>query len=82
MEGDHVTLAEAKARLSALVDRVERGERIVIQRRGRPAAMLVPARSTYSATAKRARALRRKVRERVLLSGETWRGLAHEGHRH
>jgi prevent-host-death family protein len=33
-----VSVAEAKARLSELLDRVERGEEIVITRRGRPVA--------------------------------------------
>ena len=33
---------EAKARLSELVDKVLRNRRIVIRRRGRPVAMLVP----------------------------------------
>jgi len=33
---------EAKAKLSALLDRVERGEEIVITRHGRPIARLVP----------------------------------------
>ncbi len=38
-----IALYEAKARLSALVERVEQaGEEIVITRRGRPAARLVP----------------------------------------
>jgi prevent-host-death family protein len=35
-----VTLADAKARLSELVDRVEAGESIEITRRGRPVALL------------------------------------------
>jgi prevent-host-death family protein len=33
---------DAKAKLSALLDRVERGEEIVITRHGRPIARLVP----------------------------------------
>ena len=33
-----VSLAEAKAHLSELLDRVERGEEVVITRRGKPAA--------------------------------------------
>lgn len=38
-----IALYEAKAHLSALVERVEQaGEEIVITRRGRPAARLVP----------------------------------------
>lgn len=34
---------EAKTRLSALLDMVERGERVTITRHGRPVAVLVPA---------------------------------------
>jgi prevent-host-death family protein len=34
---------EAKNRLSALLERVERGEEILITRRGKPVAKLVPA---------------------------------------
>lgn len=37
---DAVNLAEAKARLSALVDRVEAGDSIDITRRGKPVARL------------------------------------------
>jgi len=39
---DVVNLADAKARLSELIDRVEAGETVEITRRGRPAARLVP----------------------------------------
>jgi prevent-host-death family protein len=39
---DEVNIAEAKAHLSALVDRAERGETQVIMRRGRPVASLGP----------------------------------------
>ncbi|MBB5684633.1 type II toxin-antitoxin system Phd/YefM family antitoxin [Sphingobium boeckii] len=37
-----ISLADAKAHLSGLVDRVEAGEQLVITRRGRPVARLVP----------------------------------------
>lgn len=37
-----VNLAEAKARLSALVDGAEAGESVVILRHGKPVARLVP----------------------------------------
>ena len=37
-----VAIAEAKAHLSALVERGEAGEEIVIARRGKPVARLVP----------------------------------------
>jgi prevent-host-death family protein len=36
-----VQIAEAKAHLSALIDRVEAGEEIIIARRGKPVARLV-----------------------------------------
>ena len=39
---DVVNLADAKARLSELIDRVEAGETVEITRRGKPAARLVP----------------------------------------
>lgn len=40
---DSYNLADAKARLSELVERAERGEEIGIKRRGAPAAKIVPA---------------------------------------
>lgn len=36
-------VAEAKRRFSELLDRVGAGERVVVERRGRPAVVLVPA---------------------------------------
>lgn len=39
-----VGIAEAKDRLSELVDRVERGEEVTITRHGRPAVTMNPAR--------------------------------------
>ncbi|MEI6158482.1 MAG: type II toxin-antitoxin system prevent-host-death family antitoxin [Roseococcus sp.] len=41
---NHSTLAEAKAHLSALVSRAERGEETIITRHGKPVAKLVPVR--------------------------------------
>ena len=40
---DEIGAFEAKNRLGALLDRVERGEEIVITRRGKPVARIVPA---------------------------------------
>lgn len=40
---DGISLADAKARLSELVDRAEAGESVMITRRGKPAAMLIAA---------------------------------------
>lgn len=39
---DNINLADAKAHLSELVDRVEAGEDVTITRRGKPAARLIP----------------------------------------
>ncbi len=39
-----VSLAQAKARLSALLDKVEAGEEVVITRHGRPVANMGPVR--------------------------------------
>ena len=38
---------EAKNRLGSLLDRVEKGEEIVITRHGKPIARLIPNKSTY-----------------------------------
>ena len=53
----HVSLAEAKARLSELVERVEGGEAVCITRRGKPVARLLaaqPARKRIDVAALRA----------------------------
>lgn len=39
---DSYSLADAKARLSELIDRVEAGESVEITRRGKPVAKVVP----------------------------------------
>lgn len=41
---EQVQIAEAKAHLSALIERVEAGEEIIIARRGKPVARLIPER--------------------------------------
>ena len=56
-------LAQVKARLSALVDEVEGGGEVVITRRGRPVARLVPERRSKAGARRRSwvEALRRFV---------------------
>ena len=74
---------EAKTHLTRLLERVARGERIVITNRGRPVAMLVPpavAAERDSAEVGRAMLAYRDRVKRTL--GGTFRDLAHEGHRH
>jgi prevent-host-death family protein len=52
---------EAKNRLSELLDRVERGEHVVITRRGKPVARLVPPEGMRDV--EKARAAARRIRE-------------------
>jgi prevent-host-death family protein len=52
---------DAKNKLSALLDKVERGEEILITRRGRPVAKLVPA--TKSVDREKVRAAVKGIRE-------------------
>ena len=77
-----VGLFEAKNGLSALVEQVSKGEEIMITRRGREAAMLVPA-------GRRPKRAPREVVEHIsesrkgarLPAGYTLRGLIEEGRR-
>jgi prevent-host-death family protein len=54
---------EAKNRLSALLDRVQEGEEIVITRHGKPVARLVP--NTVGADQAQARAAAERIRARA-----------------
>jgi prevent-host-death family protein len=60
---------EAKNTLGTLLDRVERGEEIVITRHGRPVARLVPNSGAIDRTQARAAAERIRVRARELKLG-------------
>ena len=83
---------DAKTHLPRLLERVEKGERFVITRHGKPVAELIPvaardtaaiARAISEIRAVRGRLARRGVRLRdVLGKSKTWRDLAHEGHRY
>ena len=82
---------EARTHLSKLLDRVEKGERFVITRHGRPLAELTPVGARDEQSIRRAigdlRCFRdelagRGVRMRDFLrKDETVRDLAHRGHR-
>jgi prevent-host-death family protein len=77
---------DAKSRLSELLDRVERGEQIVITRHGKPIARLVPEgvhdRESAHAAVARIRALRAKLAARgVNLSDAEIRALRDDGRR-
>ena len=83
---------EAKTHLPKLLERVEKGESFVITRHGKPVAELVPVTARDTAAITRAiadvRAVRQRLRRRgvrirdVLEKGQSWRDVAHEGHRH
>jgi prevent-host-death family protein len=58
---------EAKNKLSALLDRVEKGEEIVITRHGRPVAKLVPTNGGVDRS--QARAALQRMRDRAVQAG-------------
>jgi len=77
-----VSIADAKNRLSELVKRAEAGEQIIVTRRGRPAARLVPADAAGAASqaARVARTFGKLARLRVgrMLDGDI-KAIAREG---
>ena len=82
---------EAKTHLPKLLERVQRGERIVITKHGRHIAELGPVADRDAARFRSAVGKLRNVRETlkrrgvrlkdILRPGESLRDLAHEGHR-
>jgi prevent-host-death family protein len=66
---------EAKNKLSALLDRVEAGEEIVITRHGRPVARLVPNAGFAGQLQAREAAARIRARAQNLRAGFTWEDL-------
>jgi prevent-host-death family protein len=72
---------EAKTQLSALLERVARGEEVVITKHGRPVAKLVPAavhdRERVAETIRKLKELRKNV----TLGGLSWQELRDEGRR-
>jgi prevent-host-death family protein len=75
---------EAKTHLTRLLARVASGERIVITNRGKPVAMLVPPEvsGAVDATAVGRAMLAYRDRVKRRLDGDTFRELAHDGHRY
>jgi len=72
-----VTVAEAKTQFSSLLDAVEAGEAVVITRRGKPIAELVPRCSVRDLLPQLA-ALREALPEQPTTSVETMRALRDE----
>jgi prevent-host-death family protein len=83
---------EAKTHLPKLLERVEKGERFVITRHGRPVAELIPISERDTKRVQRALLGLREMRKRfakrgvklksVLRRGETVRDLTRAGHRY
>ena len=83
---------DAKTHLPKLLERVEKGERFVITRHGKPVAELIPVAARDTAAIVQAIADVRAVRQRlarhgvrlrdVLGNAKGWRDIAHEGHRY
>ncbi len=69
-----VTVAEAKAQLSSLLDAVEQGQRVVITRRGKAIAELVP-RKTMRDLLPQLQALRDSLPHQATSGVETMRAL-------
>ncbi len=82
---------EAKTHLPQLLERVQKGERFIITRHGRPVAELVPVSGRDESAIRETLALMRKRRQALEQAGvrlrdalqpdESLRDLAHAGHR-
>ena len=74
---------EAKTHLSALLERVERGESITITKHGRPVARLVPVEGSHD-RADRAEAIRQltELRAGVTTGGVGWKALRDAGRKY
>jgi len=77
----HIGAFEAKTHLSALLDRVEAGEELVIARHGRPVARLVPISDARQQRAAVAVKRLRELRHGATLGGVDWRELRDAGRR-
>jgi prevent-host-death family protein len=76
-----IGLFEAKQKLSELVERASEGEQIGITRRGKLAAVLVPARNEVSVKEAFANIDRIRMRAKPLPKGVTIKDLIEEGRR-
>lgn len=72
---------EAKTHLSALLERVGRGEEITITRHGKPIARLVPVQAADRDRVDRAIAALKAARAGKTLGGLDWKALRDEGRR-
>jgi prevent-host-death family protein len=72
---------DAKTHLSSLLERVERGEEVLITRHGKAIARLVPAAIADRADIQAAVARLKELRARTALGGLCWKELRDEGRR-
>lgn len=82
-----IGLAEAKAKLSEIVDKVETGQTIVISRKGKPVAEIRPIEQlTPAEVVEKIRAIRKRVARKHPpvedRKSDRLRDLAHKGHRY
>ena len=69
----HIGAFEAKTHLSQLLDQVEAGQEVIITRRGKPVARLVPMQAETAAERRQAAFARiDELRERLRAEGQTW----------
>ena len=81
MRMTHIGTYEAKAHLSKLLERVEKGEQFTITRHGVPVARLVPPGNAATMGAADAVAELKKLRKQCTLGGLPLRSMIEEGRR-
>jgi prevent-host-death family protein len=79
---DTVGSFDAKTNFSALLQRVERGEQIVITRRGKPVARLMPIAKSTEGKVSAAMARLRELRKGTTLGGLSWKELRDAGRKY
>jgi prevent-host-death family protein len=73
---------EAKTKFSALLERVEQGEQILITRRGKPVARLMPIATAGKEKVSAAMERLRKLRKGTTLGGLGWKELRDAGRKY
>jgi len=73
---------EAKTKFSALLERVEQGEQILITRRGKPVARLMPVATARKEKVSAAMERLRKLRKGTTLGSLGWKKLRDDGRKY
>jgi prevent-host-death family protein len=79
---DTVGAFDAKTNFSALLERVERGEQIIITRRGKPVARLMPIATARKVKVSDAMAKLRELRKGATLGSLSWKELRDAGRKY